>query len=289
MQFVKGVAIFIFVLGLLTALRSEGAGSIAPLHAVSGEEVVIDKVSQSHNFAGTQAFLSAKLLHSVDPPAPKDAEGPAIGGGGTEQIFSTIAEGAIHAQQSAIITEPPPKERAEVVTYIVKPGDTASNIARSFGLKLDTLLWSNHFRSIHYIKPGQELIILPTDGVLYEVEDGDTLLSIANTYSGDVDEILDANGIESEEHIFAGQTIIIPGGEKPRVSVASAAPRPRYSSSYQNLDSYFIRPTTGRISQWLHGKNAVDIAGGCWQPIYAAASGTIGVSIGNGAWNGGYG
>ncbi|MDX1608203.1 MAG: LysM peptidoglycan-binding domain-containing protein [Candidatus Spechtbacterales bacterium] len=288
MQFIKGVAVFVFIVGILATLGTDSPLNITPLHSVSGEEIVVDKIAQSQSFAGTKPFLSAKLINSVDAPTPQETEGPAIGGGGEDEtIFSTSSDGAIHALQGAVIAEPPPKEREEVVTYEVRPGDTASAIAARFGLKLNTLLWSNHLRSPHYIKPGQELTILPVDGVMYEIENGDTLSSIADKYSGDVDEILDANGIESVEHIFAGQTIIIPGGEKPRVSTPSY--RPRYSSSYQNLDGYFITPTPGRITQWLHGKNAVDIGGGCWQPVRAAASGTVGISIGNGAWNGGYG
>ena len=61
------------------------------------------------------------------------------------------------------------------------------------------------------------------------------------------------------------------------------------SPALENLSGYFIKPTTGYISQRLHGYNAVDIAGGCWQPVYAAASGNAVLSVGNGRWNGGFG
>lgn len=185
----------------------------------------------------------------------------------------------------------PQTGRVEIVNYTVKSGDTASGIAQSFGITVETLLWSNELSSINRIKPGDELTILPVNGVLYEVKRGDTLASIAKKYKSDVDKILRFNDIESASHIFEGQTIIIPDGVKPapvptRGLVRSA---PRYASRLQNLDSYFIRPATGGISQWLHGNNGIDIAGGCWQPVYSAAAGTVGIAVGNGRWNGGFG
>jgi murein DD-endopeptidase MepM/ murein hydrolase activator NlpD len=50
-----------------------------------------------------------------------------------------------------------------------------------------------------------------------------------------------------------------------------------------------MRPVSGgRESQGLHGYNAVDLAAPVGTPIYAAAEGTVIVSI-MGGWNGGYG
>lgn len=181
----------------------------------------------------------------------------------------------------------PVYKRTEIVTYTVKAGDTPSQIAESHNIALTTLLWANQLSASNYIRPGDELLILPINGLVHTVRSGESVSVIASRYGSTIDKILTYNDIESSAFIVVGQSIIIPDGKQPRVS----APR-TYASAYSSLQiltNYFIRPTAGRISQGLHGYNAVDIAGGCWQPIYAAAPGTVEVASGNGRWNGGYG
>ena len=98
-------------------------------------------------------------------------------------------------------------------------------------------------------------------------------------------EIIAYNGLSSDGFIRAGQKLVIPDGELPtriRTYIASST----YSG--QDLGGYFIRPSAGRISQRLHGTNAVDIAASCWTSIHAAADGQVVISDGYG-WNGGYG
>jgi len=47
-------------------------------------------------------------------------------------------------------------------------------------------------------------------------------------------------------------------------------------------------PTTGRISQGIHGRNGMDMANSCGTPIYASAGGIAAIVDGAG-YNGGYG
>ncbi|MEX0878050.1 MAG: peptidoglycan DD-metalloendopeptidase family protein [Candidatus Spechtbacterales bacterium] len=291
LYYLRGVAIFIFVAGLISMFNTKELNGLVSLHTSAQEEVVIDKDAQKANFAGVQPFISAKLLNSANAVSSKDEDSVAIGGA-FDTTFPTNQGSSLLSNNSPVIADTPPQQRNEITEYTVKPGDTANGIARSFGLKLETLLWSNHFRDSNYIQPGEVLSILPTDGVLYEIKSGDTLSVIARNHKAEIADILETNGIENETHIFAGQTIIIPGGTKPAPArTAPSARAPRYASSLQNIDGYFAHPTNGvgRISQWLHGTNAVDIAAPRWTPIYAAASGTVGISIGNGRWNGGFG
>jgi LysM repeat protein len=65
----------------------------------------------------------------------------------------------------------PTRPRQELVKYTVEDGDTVFGIAEKFGLKPETILWGNYgllLDSPHSLKPGQELIILPVDGVYWQ-------------------------------------------------------------------------------------------------------------------------
>src|SRR5690606_18215765 len=72
----------------------------------------------------------------------------------------------------------------EIQVYIVQPGDTVLGIADKFGLKPETIQWSNPGLELNadLIRPGDPLKIPPVDGVLHTVTSGDTLLSLAAKY-----------------------------------------------------------------------------------------------------------
>ncbi len=293
---VKTGVLFVFVASLILGLRAEDLSTVSPIHASAHQEVKVSK-NDSDYTTPSNVYLSARLS-KVSGSTVEDEQDKKPIGGSVNPVFATVHDGAFLTQNFVEVPEDPPKERNSVIKYTVKPNDTPSNIARSFDLKLNTVLWANHLASSEYIHPGDELLIPPTDGVLYEIKQGDTLSSIASRHESGVNKILEANDIQTAEHVFAGQTIIVPDGVKPSstqterrsTSSPSSPSSPRqYASSRQNLDSYFIKPTSGYISQHLHGNNAIDLADGCWKPIYAAAAGTVGKAVGNGWWNGGYG
>ncbi|MDX1535311.1 MAG: LysM peptidoglycan-binding domain-containing protein [Candidatus Spechtbacterales bacterium] len=284
---IKGGAAVLFLIGLTGGYFQQDFNTVLPVH--SGEEEV-KVASLDARDRTTGLFLSARL--STLETSENKNEDSAIGGS-SDPSLPTLQGNTLLAYNPVSIPEAPPQDRQEIAKYTVKPGDTATGIASSFGISLNTLLWSNHFNSPHYIRPGEELIILPFDGVLHEVQTGDTVSSIASAYKSTTSDILEANDIESAQHIFAGQTIIIPGGIKPSRSTAPSTrtSTPRYASQ-PNLNGYFLRPTSGRISQGLHLKNAVDIANSCWTPIIASASGTVNIASSGGYGrfsNGGYG
>lgn len=89
------------------------------------------------------------------------------------------------ARQINVHTLIPYRGRSAVVTYTVKAGDTLSGIASSFGLKPETVLWSNYTAlqdDPHLLLPGVVLAILPMDGVYHWVTPGNTLEQIAAFY-----------------------------------------------------------------------------------------------------------
>jgi LysM repeat protein len=70
------------------------------------------------------------------------------------------------------------------------------------------------------VKPGQELIILPVDGVLHTVSRGQTLSRIAELYNVSIGRDQHAKHVQGG-FIIAGQELIIPGA-----SPIIAAPPP---------------------------------------------------------------
>lgn len=193
-----------------------------------------------------------------------------------------------------------PQGTGNISLYVVRTGDTLSEIADMFGVSSNTILWANDLGSAKDIHPGQSLLILPISGVKHTVKQGETLAGIAKAFGGDAAEVASYNGFDAEAPLVVGSVIIIPGGEiaptqssTKAVAVTSSVktggtalslPRgsgPSYPGYYQN-------PLPGAIlTQGLHPTNAVDIGASCGTPIHAAAAGTVIVSRTTG-WNGGY-
>ncbi len=186
-----------------------------------------------------------------------------------------------------------PPDRISV--YVVRPGDTLSEIADMFSVSVNTIIWANNLRSVRDVHPGDTLVILPVSGVERTIIKGDTLKSIAKKYGADAEEIAQYNGLDPAEKLVVGSTIIIPGGEiaAPAPSVRSSSPssiRESYLGGGGSATTgYYSNPLPGGIiTQGLHGRNGVDIGAARGAPVHASANGTVIVARGSG-WNGGYG
>jgi LysM repeat protein len=211
-------------------------------------------------------------------------------GGPTEPSISSVMGGSSIMKQSPPLTTVTAENiRTETTSYIVKSGDVPSVIAASFGITTNTLLWANNLSDGQYIKPGDELIILPLSGIRYKVKSGDTISGIAQKYKGETSKIIGYNNLQDEGAIATGDYLMIPDGEMPQQTYQKTYTA-TYASYTKNLDGYFIHPSAGigYRSRGIHPHNAADIAASCWTPLYASAEGTVAISDAYG-WNGGYG
>lgn len=186
----------------------------------------------------------------------------------------------------------PERARQEITTYNVVSGDSIYGIANKVGLAPETIMWSNpHLEdNPDLLNVGQELIILPVDGVYHQVGGSDTIEGIASTYKTDPQLILDfpLNELDPENPVIVpGQWIVVPGGSKPFVPRTVTAYTGEIPGNATAGSGAFVWPASGNIYQgfWA-GHPAIDIAAWPGAPVLAADSGYVIVA----GWdNSGYG
>lgn len=173
----------------------------------------------------------------------------------------------------------------QISVYVVREGDTLSQIAEMFNVTVNTIKWGNDLSS-NTLKVGETLVILPISGVRHIVVKGDTLASVSKKYKGDENEILAYNNLQKGESLAVGSVLIIPDGEVVATPSTFTGSRP---SGLKEYIGYYLRPVVGgKRTQGFHGYNGIDLAAPIGTPILAAADGEVIVSRAGG-WNGGYG
>lgn len=208
------------------------------------------------------------MSSSTPPAVPWTQEG--VGG-------SALLESGVLLRAPVPFTERAERPRTEVITYTVQMEDTILGIAEKFGLNPNTILWANHDLSENpfLLEIGQELIILPVDGVYHKVKAGDTVEKLAKRYRVTPDKIVNfpLNNLQSKDDpLVPGTMLIIPDGdatppEPPAVRAPSAPWRSR------NM----VWPTRGRVTQgyWLPAHPAIDIGSYIGTPVWAADDGVV--------------
>jgi murein DD-endopeptidase MepM/ murein hydrolase activator NlpD len=178
------------------------------------------------------------------------------------------------------LTEIPSRLRRSVITYTVQPGDTVQGIAISYGIQPETIMWSNSAveDAPDYLQIGQQLAILPIDGVYHTVAKGDTLDSIAKKYKAKIESItgVSFNNMQPPEYrIEPGMRLIVAGGEKPYVPKVVTA----YTGSVPQGargTGRFQWPTLGTLTQgYWWGHRALDLGAATGAPVYAADGGFV--------------
>ncbi|MCX6739682.1 MAG: M23 family metallopeptidase [Candidatus Parcubacteria bacterium] len=180
--------------------------------------------------------------------------------------------------------------RDKIVEYTVQQGDTISTIGAKFGLNQNTILWENSLTATSYIRPGQKLTILPTNGISYKVVKNDNLAKIASRYSIDKNKIIEFNRLADEADIQIGQMLIIPEARpyyppvvasKPKLSNITKIFTPTQTHVDVPASDKMAWPTTThRISQYFNWRHiGLDIDGDFGDPIWAAEAGVVIKSI----------
>lgn len=174
----------------------------------------------------------------------------------------------------------------EVIIHVVQANETLSDIARKYGIKLDTIIAANAIHDPDRIRVGDELRILTQDGVLHRIQPGESLWEISRRYNVSIEEIAAINRIPEPSRITAGTEIFLPGAEAARAQ--------QYREAVVDASGRLIRnfswPVQGPISssfgpRWGRMHQGIDIAVVTGTPVRAAASGRVSFA----GENGGYG
>ena len=188
----------------------------------------------------------------------------------------------------------------EIISHYVQEGETLDNIAQRYNLQVETILWENNLQKTDKIKPGQELRILPIDGVRHKVARGETIYSVGKKYGlegSQIQMLVDYpfNEFLNDEtfELATGQFLMVPEGVKPEEKKVIPNRGVGYLAQTPNAGSVaaqgsFVWPASGMITQrYSFYHKAIDIANRSGGSILAADSGTV---IGAG-WldNSGYG
>ena len=224
------------------------------------------------------------------------------------------------SRQAQLHTNVPSRPRVEIITYIVQEGDTIFGIAEKFNLQPETVLWANYGTLLddpHSLKPGQELIVLPGDGVYHQwvKENQNGLICFAKFFNVEPDVIVNApaNQLDPETigdlaapNISDGTWLFVPGGTRGFISWSAPLGVTRENpASARVLGSGWCEPVIGGAvgygtyvyptnKHFLSGydystkanHNGIDLAGSEGEGVYAADAGVVVYS----GWNNyGYG
>lgn len=271
----------LLVMGTLIPAVARASVLSAILNSLRISTASADTIPTSADNVQTMSILKPAM--NIDPT-------PARGGGD----ILIVDDSALMPEEgpAGTIADIEKPKSGTISTYIVRPGDTLSEIAELFDVTPSTILWANDLPRAASLKVGQKLTILPVTGLKYTVKKGDTLASISKKYGADLGEVGSYNGID-DSTLAVGTEIIIPDGE---IAVQAPTPAKRTTAVTAKVQvrtaatiGYYMAPVSGYIkTQGIHGYNGVDLAAPVGTPIMASAEGDVIVAKSSG-YNGGYG
>ena len=286
--FIIGCILFVAEFGVsVTNASAETRASEMFLNLVSNNGNNEDTVEEKHNSENfplspekseTKGLIFADIISSAPPEQKEEFDN-----------FDN-SEPLIFVQESALVSlsnGKDPKdfsERTEPFKYIVKAGDTPSEIADIFRITTNTVLWANSLNYWQYIKPGDELLILPVSGIQHKVISRENIKSIAKKYKADPEEIIAFNMLSADGAVKAGQILTIPGGEiktpppsknNSQTRLASVSKTRKNIFNYQGKRHYFPYgyctyyvstrypiPWSGHAKSWLKNARAYGFSTG---------------------------
>ena len=216
------------------------------------------------------------MLPDVAPAITPDAPiKVAAYGGPTVKASGPLVRSAVP------FTTIPDRPRTDIVMYEVQPGDTVFGIADKFNIRPETIMWSNPEleQNPDLLRIGDELVILPVDGVYHKIKKGDTLAKIAKKYKVKAEDIVsfEWNKLDSlDAALTPGNYLIVPGGEKPYIPRTVSVYHGPIPKNARRGNGSFVWPASGYITQgYWHSHRAIDIGAWIGSPVVASDSGYV--------------
>ena len=107
---------------------------------------------------------------------------------------------------------------AKPSVHTVEDGETLRSLADRFGITPETIMAANGLRNPDMLQVGQDLVILPTDGVLYVLKAGESIRRVAERFGVDTMDIVNANDLGTDPDVVQAGTVLIVPGATPVVA-----------------------------------------------------------------------
>jgi murein DD-endopeptidase MepM/ murein hydrolase activator NlpD len=214
-----------------------------------------DKNSTSNNDVADTQNIDDDSIPSIDPTTTIVLQNtvfptlpPANNTGAPIAFLPTAAidEAAISlltpipqaTQNSDVVQRPnqPFTERSEgaggdFVYYTIQNGDTLELIIQRYDLEdFCTIVWSNDARFVSPLRPGNQIVIPPVDGVFAKIRETKTINQLAEETGVSAFEIIDSpfnptlDGAAPDNLLLEGMQIMVPSGNGGNCNVWSAKP-----------------------------------------------------------------
>lgn len=262
------------------------SGLVLPGEFIGEEEKLIEESIDIEKVA-----LQKKTLYYSDERRDSLSYQPRLDIPEEDIIEGLIVQSdGVSGSVSIINTAKTPEKRTKTEKYTVKEGDTVSSIAKEFNVTTNTIIWENNLNKYGFIKPGQELLVLPVTGITYNVKQYDTIGKIANKYGVSESEIMEINKIANAASLQIKQKLIIPGANKivapapaPAASTVNVAryeptqqPASVQVSNIKSLTDLLWPASCNTITQYFYWRHhGLDIACKLGTPLYAAEDGVV--------------
>jgi murein DD-endopeptidase MepM/ murein hydrolase activator NlpD len=255
---------------------------------------------------------SASPAMKPEPTARPDQNQPTVSL--PAQVTNPVSSITIPRQLQLKTIIPAGEPRLDPITYTAVYGDSMSQIAKDFNIKIESILYSSKgvipYDNPDELSPGMKLTIPPVDGIIYTWQDGDTIQKVADKFGAKPEAILNfpGNGLDlTNPEVKPGTIVTIPGGSRQLTNWTTLMPTQGRVNNGSTGTSDFagasqcpgvVGPVDNSFgwpanAHYLSGNDygpshlGIDIAANEGDPIYAAAAGVV--TMAQGGDNYGYG
>jgi len=203
-----------------------------PRYLLHGVIAAVSIVALSSSVVLTPRTPAASAAVAAAPAVDSDPPMVALAIDPTPQPTQAAPAAPVDDMLEATIA---PAEPPRPTTHTVEDGETIRMLAARYGISPETIMAANGLRNPDLLQVGQDLVILPTDGVLYTLRAGETIQKVADHFNVDAAQIIRANVLGPDPDIVQpGTKLVVPGATPVMPRRATAIAQAAGASSDQS-------------------------------------------------------